>query len=157
MLRKPTVSTTRIPHTELNQILQSKLSPSDIVALLNKTERLYLEKPLHLNSKYQFPFWKQCHSCNTPFQTHNATQAIRNITCSESCAKSLIAKANTGKKVPPCVCQECQIEFYPKTNQSIQKFCSRICAGKDKKKNPKMLDISRTLQNLVVQVGRKRA
>lgn len=134
-----TITTTRIPPTEFNQILQTNLSPETIVALLNERECWYSsqQKPLHANRKYVYPFWKACESCGKPYQTHRPEAAKRNQFCLECLQERRKTprphKPMSERKVTLMACPECERQFYL-PNAYLEKatthYCSRECNGK---------------------------
>lgn len=131
----------RIPPTEYNRIVQTKLSPKTIVALLNEAETLYFKEQhgWHGNRKYAFPYWKACQMCGKPFTTHTKEQADRKKYCSEKCRRQAISEANSGGKPPSeregmveLTCPICGTVFYrarSHAERNEENFCSRECAG----------------------------
>ena len=133
---------TAIPPTVLSGILASRLSPETIAASLNAAEEKYLrsQKKRHGNAKRMYPFWKICKNCNTPFQTFNHTQALRNITCSQDCRTVLLMEAGLVRRCHPAdlpgmskaICAACGKEFYRNAKylaRVTNPVCSRQCNG----------------------------
>jgi hypothetical protein len=86
----------------LQQIMETKLSPEAIAALLNVMERRYssMRSILHGNAKRAYPFWKTCRACSKPFPCHTKEQAVRNKTCSKVCANGLVGQKAKGRPSP---------------------------------------------------------
>lgn len=126
-----------IPLTEYNRIVQTKLSPKTIAALLNEAESTYSSKPLHWNAKRRYPFWKVCQNCQRIFPCETREQAARNKTCSQECANTLIGKANEGDRATHSgrvwlTCPVCGKRFWRFRNYAQRAnlpVCSRQCNG----------------------------
>ena len=131
---------TTIPHTEFSRIIQTKSSPETIAALLNEAERTFSssQKTLHWNAKRVYPFWKTCKVCSNLFETHNRTQALRNVTCSNQCAvKSMtsqkVKKPMERRKMTLTTCPQCGKKTWM-ANSRIKRnkasYCSKACRAK---------------------------
>ena len=131
---------TRIPLTEYNQIIQTRLSPETTAALLNEAEDTYSDTPKHWNARRRYPFWKACQICGVPFPCHTSAQATRNKTCSPVCLLALQSRVKIGKRLKPPVmlaCQQCG-GVYERKNGSVTKFCSRKCYGRWRSEDPEI-------------------
>lgn len=133
--------TTKIPPTVLSEILVRKSSAETIVSLLNAMEEKFScsQKKRHGNSRRAYPFWKACQNCATPFMALTKEQAVRNKTCSLTCAKALVRAANTGprlslgqRKGRVIACAVCKAEVW-KPDAWLRKVqtptCSHKCNG----------------------------
>jgi hypothetical protein len=135
-LRIAPCSTSTVTPCEFAALEQTNLSPTDIVAWLNATERGRLSErgKLHKNAKRAYPFWKICGVCSTVFPCATREQAKRNRTCGKVCRASLFAR--TFRPKPPVlvtlVCRECGEEFetWPAWARRGRVYCSARCNGK---------------------------
>lgn len=111
-----------------------------------------MEVKLHGNTKYKYPFEKECKICGQSFLTYNHTQALRNKVCSDICRNKAVSISKKGKiRVPNPICLECKMEFSHaekrRDAKRKQKYCSNKCYGlaksRDEKSNKHMRNISK--------------
>lgn len=77
---------TQIPHTVLNQILQTNSCPETTVALLNEAELTYTKRRRDLPAKRQYPCWNICPVCGTIFwKTPAWTKKAKVTYCGSRC------------------------------------------------------------------------
>src|SRR5205809_19718 len=84
----------KIPVSELNQIIQTKSSPETIVALLNQRENYHFNLPRISRHGYKCLIWRMCLYCKNPFLIFGYEISItkrRNIGtfCSISCRQKV--------------------------------------------------------------------
>lgn len=130
--KKPSSTTTTIPHSVFAAIAQTKSSPETIAALLNDAEAIHSSLPRHGNAKRAYPFWKICKTCSQPFPCQTREQAVRNRHCSRKCTPKVPGKKKplAQRKGKTVVCARCGTKFWRpdawlrKVNQA---YCSPHC------------------------------
>lgn len=140
--RESWLNHTRIPRTELLEIIQTNSSPKNIASSLNEAEIGHIKERgnWHHNKKYGYPHWKVCVICEQIFQCHDRYQAARNKVCGENCKDKLIGLKNEGNGKPPeerdntvlVSCAVCGEEMWrPKSHveRTETHTCSYECNG----------------------------
>lgn len=132
--------TTRIPRSELRQILQANSTPEATVALLNKAEDKYSQR--HGNAKRSYPYWKMCAICSTAFPCITKEQATRKKACSIICCGVLLRRPKKkkamedrkGKTVQCSVCGKSVWKPAAWLKRVKNPMCSYSCNSKERGK-----------------------
>lgn len=136
-LRIRTCTTTTIPPTQFNQIIQTSSCPETIAASLNEAEwnNSSSQNILHKNAKRAYPYWKVCTVCSTVYPCLTKEQATRNKTCSKECSAEIQRTRPRKRKVhePNVTCATCGKKFYMPPawiRRAKRHYCSQSCNGK---------------------------
>lgn len=141
-MKKSWLTNTRIPPTELREIIQTNSSPETIASSLNEAEVGYFKErnTFRTNRKYVYPHWKVCQQCGDLFQAMDHREAYQKKCCSDECVKAAQAKARKEEAKPPeerdgmakAECSVCGGEFW-RNARHLQRvdepMCSQECNG----------------------------